>query len=264
MSRAIWKGHISFGLVQVPVALHPATQDEDLDMSLLDRRDFGPIGYRKVNKATGEEVPPSEIVRGYEHAEGGWVILTDEELRAANPKASQTIEIVAFVDANAIDPRYYVRPYYVAPVKKNTKAYALLREILRRAGKIGIAKVVLRTRQYMAALLVRDDILVLELLRYASELRGVDEFDLPGADLAAIGVTDRELKMADLLVEALATEWEPAAWKDEYRADLLRLIEEKARTGRISPIPVAGAGAEEPVDIMALLKRSLEATKVEA
>src|SRR4051812_4831184 len=149
MARVIWKGHISFGLVQIPVGLYPATKDDDLDFTLLDKRDQSPIGYRKVNKRTGEEVPGGEIVRGFELDEGSYVVVTDEELANFDPEASHTIDLVAFVDAKEIDPRYFVRPYYVAPTQRGGKAYALLRETMRKAGRAGIARVVLRTRQYV-------------------------------------------------------------------------------------------------------------------
>lgn len=265
MSRVIWKGHISFGLVQIPVGLHPATQDDELDFTMLDRRDHSPIGYRRVNKRTGEEVPYAEIVKGYEHEEGEYVLVTDEEMKSANPEATQTIDIVAFVDGADIDPRWFVRPYYVAPTKKSAKAYALLRETLRNSGRVGIAKVVLRTRQYIGALMVLDDILLLELLRYATEVRSTGEFDLPARDLAALGVGQKELQMAGLLVETLATDWDPKAYKDEYREDLLELIRQKAATGQVQAKRAVELGAEpgEVIDIMALLKRSLEATRAE-
>ncbi|MFZ5476965.1 MAG: Ku protein [Myxococcota bacterium] len=258
MSRVIWKGHVSFGLVQIPVNLHPATQDDDLDFTLLDKRNMSPIGYRKVNKSTGEEVPGDEIVRGYAWEEGEYVLVTDEELKAANPAATQSIDIVAFVDGDQLDPRWFVRPYYVAPTKRSAKAYALLRETMRRTGKIGIAKVVLRTRQYVAALMVRGDILVLELLRYAAEVRGTQEFDLPGRD---VEVGEKELKMAELLVQTLATDWDPSQYEDEYRKDVLALIEQKARTGVTAPRRAVEEGEEagEVVDIAALLKKSVEA-----
>lgn len=262
MSRVIWNGHISFGLVQIPVGLYAATQDDELDFTLLDRRDHAPVGYRRVNKRTGEEVPWAEIVKGYEHEVGEYVIVEEADLKAANPASTQTIDIVAFVDGADIDPRWYVRPYYVAPPKKSAKAYALLRETLRKSGRVGIAKVVLRTRQYIAALLVHDDVLVLELLRYPTEIRGTAEFELPGRDLAALGVGEREAQMAGLLVDMLAGKWNPAEHKDEYREDLLRLVEEKVRTGKVAPKRAAEAEAEggEVIDLMALLAKSLAAT----
>lgn len=260
MSRVIWNGHVSFGLVQIPVGLYPATQDDDLDLTMLDRRDHARIRYKRVNERTGEEVPNAEIVKGYEHEDGEYVLLEDADLKAANPAASQSIELVAFVDGAALDPRWFVRPYYVAPSKKSAKAYALLRETMRRSGRVGIAKVVLRTRQYIGALMVHGDILVLELLRFAAEVRGTKEFELPAQDLATLGIGEREQQMASLLVETLAADWDPEAYRDEYREDLMRLIEEKARTGKVAPKRVAEAAeGGEVVDLMALLKRSVEA-----
>lgn len=259
MARVIWKGHISFGLVQIPVGLYPATSDSDLDMHMVDRRDMAPIGYKRVNKRTGEEVPSEEIAKAVEAAEGAWVLLEDEEIAQAAAESTKRIDIVAFVDAADLDPRWFVRPYYVAPEKRTQKAYALLRETLRRSGKVGIAKVVLRTRQYLGALLVKGDILVLELLRYATEIRDPKEFDLPKGDLAALGVGDKELKMAELLVASLEEAWEPTRYHDEFREQLERIIDEKARTGHVAARPSEEAPAAEPVDIMALLQRSLDA-----
>lgn len=259
MARVIWKGHISFGLVQIPVGLYAATSDNDLDMSLVDRRDLAPIGYKKVNKRTGEEVPSEEVAKAAEAPDGGWVLLDDDEIRAAAPESTRSIDIVAFVEAEDLDPRFFVRPYYVAPERRSGKAYALLRETLRKSGRVAIAKVVLRTRQYIGALLVRGDILVLELLRYADELRDTKEFDLPGADLAALGLGEKEEKMAELLVASLQEDWDPSRYHDEFRASLERVIEEKARTGRVTVRPEAAPTSAEPVDIMALLQKSLAA-----
>lgn len=259
MARVIWKGHISFGLVQIPVGLYPATSDVDLDLHMVDRRDMAPIGYKRVNKRTGEEVPSEAIAKAAEAAEGAWVMLDEDEIKAAAPESARSIDIVAFIDADQLDPRYFVRPYYVAPEKRTAKAYALLRETLRSSGKIGVAKVVLRTRQYLSALIVRDDILVLELLRYADEVRGTQEFDLPQRDLEALGVGNKERQMAGLLVTALEDTWDPSRYHDEFREQLTRIVEEKARTGQVTVQPSGAAPPTEAVDIMALLKRSLEA-----
>ena len=260
MARTIWKGHISFGLVQIPVGLYPATKDEDLDFTLLDRRDRSPIGYRKVSKRTGQEVPSGEIVRGYALDEGSYVIVTDDELARFDPESSHSVDLVAFVDGAEIDPRYYVRPYYVAPTQRGGRAYALLRETMRKSGRVGIAKVVLRTRQYIAALMVQGPILVLELLRYPAEIRGIEELDLPDAT-----VEEREMKVAEMLVDTLATNWDPEEYHDEWRGKVLDFIEEKARTGAVAP---RGAEEEAPVgevvDVMALLQRSVERAKQKA
>lgn len=261
MARSIWKGHISFGLVQIPVGLYPATQDADLSFHMLDRRDHSPIGYKKINKNTGEEVSSEDIVKAIEWSEGEYVELSEDDFAKANVEATQSIDIFAFVEQTAIEPRWFVKPYYVAPTKRSTKAYALLREVMRRTGKVALAKVVLRTRQYVAALLVVDDVLVLELLRYAWELRRPTDLDVPTADLAQLNVSARELQMAEQLVHGLSDQWQPEQYRDDFHDDLQALIEEKARTGTVTPrhLPEEAEGAEV-LDIMSLLKRSIEAT----
>ncbi|MES2639830.1 MAG: Ku protein [Myxococcota bacterium] len=267
MARATWKGHISFGLVQIPVELYLATRDDDLDFDLLDRRDMGRVGYKKVNKGTGEEVPADDIVKGYEVEDGQYVIVDDEDFAKANVEATRTIDIVAFVDGAEIDPRYMVRPYYVTPTQKKAKAYALLREVLRRSGKVGIALVVLRSRQYVAALVVQGRLLVLELLRYANEIVDPNTLEAPAEGLDAMGVTAQEMKMAEMLVAGLEADWDPKAYHDTYRDDLLALIEAKAAAGGLSTVatPIADEeGGGEVVDIMELLKRSLAATPKKA
>lgn len=263
MARSTWKGHVSFGLVQIPVELYSAARDQDLSFDLLDKRDMGHVGYKKINKKTGEEVQGDDIVKGYEYESGQYVIVDDEDFEKANVEATRTVDIVAFVDGDAIDPRYMVKPYYVIPTQKNPKAYALLREVLKRTGKVGIAKVVLRSRQYIAALVVRGDILVLELLRYADEIIDPATLDAPSGDLEKLGVTAKEVEMAEMLVAGLDAEWEPEAYRDEYRDDLLALIQAKAKAGGVTPVAAPAARADDEghvVDIMELLKRSLEAS----
>ena len=168
MARAFWKGSISFGLVEIPVSLQPAVQTHDLDFSLLDRKDFSPVGFKRFNKNSGRDVPREEVVRGYEYEPDEYVVLTDEEIARANVERSQTIDIVQFVERDEIDPLYYETPYYIEPLKKASKSYALLRAALEKSHRVGIARVVLRTRQRLAALLVRDEILVLDLLHCTS------------------------------------------------------------------------------------------------
>lgn len=262
MARAIWKGSISFGLVNVPVSLITAEKRDELQLHLLDRRDRSPVRYVRVNQSTGEEVPWEETVKGYEHEEGVYVVLTDEDFRRANVEATETVEIVDFVKAQDIDILYVNTPYYLEPRKEGRKAYALLRETLRRTGQAGIAKVVIRTRQYPAAVVVRGDVLVLELLRYAHELRDPAELDVPGENLAELGVTDKELDMAERLVDAMVAEWNPSQYRDEYREDLLELVRDRVKHGDLAPVvpaPAAERRGAEVVDIMGLLKKSVEA-----
>lgn len=251
----MWKGHISFGLVQIPVELQTAVRDQDLSFDLLDRRDMAHVGYKRINKQTGEEIPADDIVKGYAYEEGHYVIVEDADFEKANVEATRTVEIVAFIDDGAIDPRYFVQPYYVVPTQKKPKAYALLREVLQRTGKIGVAKVVLRSRQYVGALMVRDGVLVLELLRYAPEVLDVANIDVPS--LETLGVTEKELDLAALLVRGLEAAWDPTAYRDEFRDDLLALIEEKARTGDVHAVTEVPQEAGNVVDIMELLKRSV-------
>jgi DNA end-binding protein Ku len=267
MPRVIWKGSISFGLVHVPVGLYPAEQRDELHFAMLDRRDMSPVGYKRYNKSTGEEVPSEEIVKGFEYEKEHYVLLTEDDFRRANVEATQTVEILDFVPLDAIELLYYDKPYYLEPLKKGEKGYALLREVLRRTGKVGIARVVLRTRQHIAALVPFGNMLVLELLRYHDELRDPAAFKVPTESLEALGVTPRELDMAERLVEGMAETWTPEKYRDEYRDDLLRLVEEKVHAGRIEaveePAPGAPRKRAEVIDLMTLLKRSVEETQKE-
>ena len=263
MARSIWNGSISFGLVQIPVGLYPAEQQDELSLTLLDRHDMAPVGYDRVNKQTGARVDWNDIVKGYEYGKGQYVVLTDADLKAANVEATQTIEISAFVDEDEIDPMYFDRPYYLAPTKQGRKAYAVLRETLRESKKIGIAKVVIRTRQHLAALRVQKERLVLQLLRFAHELKSPDDLEVPGKNLKELGVTGREISMAKQLVEGMVTAWKPSQYHDEYRDDLMAKIESKAKAGEINVIsetraPKAPRRRAKVVDLADLLRRSVE------
>lgn len=263
MARTIWKGSISFGLVNIPVALQSAQRREELSFTLLDGRDMSPVGYKRVNKATGEEVEWDRIVKGYEYGKDQYVVLGEEEFRRANVKATQTIEILDFVEAERVPFVYYDRPYYLEPTQRGgEKGYALLRETLNRTGRAGIAQVVLRTRQHLALVAPLEDVLVLNLLRYHYEVRGRDELRVPGRDLAALRISEREIEMAERLVEDMTTGWDPARYRDEYRDDLMRVIQEKVESGKTleleTPQPGEAARGAEVVDFMTLLKRSVE------
>ena len=263
MARAFWKGSISFGLVEIPVTLTPATQSNDLSFSLLDRKDFSPVGYKRYNKNSGRDVPWDEIVRGYEYERDEYVVLSDEELRQANVEATQTIDILEFVQREEIDPLFFETPYYVAPLKRGSKSYALLRAALERSGKVGIARVVLRTRQRLAALVVRDGVLALDLMRYAHELRSAEEVDVPPKSGKGAGVTETEIKMAMQLIEGMSGTWDPGQFQDEYRNDVMALVKKKVKSGQTHTI-VEPTPSEEPrpkrsevMDLMPLLKESL-------
>ncbi|MGH7502927.1 MAG: Ku protein [Longimicrobiales bacterium] len=265
MARALWKGNISFGLVSIPVGLFPAEQSEEgLSFAQLDRRTMSPIGYRRYNKSTGEEVPWEEIVKGYEHEPGEYVVLTDEDFQKANVKATKTVEIIDFVDMDEIDPMYFDRPYYLAPSNTTSKGYALLREVLRRTGKVGIARVVIRTREHLAAVMTRGGMLLLEILRFPYELRSAEGLEVPGDDLKDLGVTEKELKMAELLVDQMVEEWTPGKYKDTYRDDLLARIKQKIAAGETEAVTPEATEEEEEategvIDIMSLLKKSVSA-----
>ena len=265
MPRGLWKGAISFGLVNVPVELFSAEKrSSELDLTMLDRRDFAPVGYKRYNKSTGEDVAWAEIVKGYEHQDGKYVVLSDEDFRRANVEASRTVEILAFVDLAEIPAVFFETPYYLAPGKRGEKAYALLRETLKKAGKAGIATVVIRTRQYLAALIPQDDVLILNTLRYASELKDVEEVGLPHTAVKGPKVTAKELDMALRLVDDMAEEWKPEKFKDTYRDDLLARIKEKIKKGETEEITAPQKGEKQPaagaqvIDLMTLLKKSVE------
>jgi DNA end-binding protein Ku len=261
MPQMIWNGHITFGLVSIPVALYPAEDRDELDFTLLDKADMSPIGYRKVNKATGEEVPKERITRGFETDKGRYVIVSDADLRRASPERTQQIAITQFVDPAEVEPKYYDRPYYLEAVPKQEKGYALLRETLRKTGKMAIATVVIRTRQHLAALTAEDLVLVLDLIRYPQELRDPSRLHHPGTGLKAFGVSEKELKMAERLVEQMVEPWDPSKYRDEYRDELTAFIRKRAKAGKVEepeveePAPQEGKG--KVIDIMSLLKQSV-------
>ncbi len=260
MPRELWKGAIRFGLVHIPISLYPAEQREELSFSMLDRRDLQPVGYKRYNKSTGDEVPYEQIVKGYEYEEGRYVTLDKEDFKRANVEATQTIDIVGFVDAAEIPPFYYESPYYTAPGKHGDKGYALLREVLERLGKVALANVVIRTRQHIAVLYPRDNLLILNTLRYQNEIRETKGIEAP-ADLKEAKVQPNELKMAERLIEDMEMKWDPKQFHDTYTEDLLKLIEEKAH-GELKEVPKAKRPREaEVIDFATLLEKSLEARK---
>jgi DNA end-binding protein Ku len=266
MPQAIWKGSLRFGLVTIPVGVYSAEESDELSFTMLDRRDLSPVGYQRINKSTGEEVPWDDIVKGYEYEDGEYVVLGEEDFKRANPEATQTVDITSFADLAEIDPVYFDRPYYLAPTKGGEKAYAILREALAASGKAGIAKVVLRTREHLAAVIARDDALVLELLRFPTELRDTEGLDLPAEGLKDAGVTRKEIEMAEQLVNGMVEEWDPDQYKDEYRKDLLARIKAKVQAGETEVIPEPEEAERERegaqvIDIMDLLKRSLEESR---
>lgn len=260
MARAAWEGAISFGLVNIPVAVFSAEDSgETISFNMLDARDMAPIGYQRINKETGKAVAWEDIVKGYEIEDGKYVIVTDEDFKKANPRATRSVEILDFVDVADIDPAFLETPYFLAPAKNGGKAYAVLREALKRSGKAGIAKVVLRTKQHLAAVIPRGDALMLEILRFAHELRDPKDLDLPPESAA----TSREIEMAEKLVKGMTSRWQPSKYRDDYTQDLLALIEKKAKHGDVEEVEDVEDDLKPTnvVDLMPLLKKSLEAAE---
>ena len=264
MPRAIWKGAITFGLVHVPVELYPAEERREFKFSMLDKRDFSPIGYKRYSKKTGKEVEWSDVVKGYEYGKDQYVVLSDEDFRRANVKASQTIDIETFVPAGEIPPQFYETPYYLVPTKTGEKVYALLRETLRSTGRVAIAQVVIRTTQHLALVAPSGRLLMLITLRYPDELRGSEGLSLPAEGLKTAHVTTKEVDLAKRLVDDMTEHWKPSEFHNTYHEDLMRRIHEKIKAGQTKEItkPEKGAEAEprsaEVIDLAALLRQSLE------
>lgn len=264
--RVLWKGAISFGLVHIPVALYSATVDHGIDFDWLDKRTMDPVGYKRINKKTGREIAREQIVKGIEYESGEYVVLSDKEIAAAYPKTTQTIEIETFVPANGIPFVYLERPYYVAPINRGAKVYALLRETLQRSGRVGVARVVIQTRQHLAALVPVGPGLVLNLLRWGADIRPWTDLPLPSEDAKKAGLRPRELEMAKELVEDMSADWDPEEFRDEFKDEILRLVDRKVKAGQTEtvtqPEPEEGEQAGEGrgakvIDLTELLKRSL-------
>ena len=257
MPRAIWKGTISFGLVTIPVGLFSATSAEQLSFHLLDSRDFSAVHNKRVNENTGEEVEWDAIVKGYQLEDGRWITMSDDDFAAANVKATRTIDVLGAVCEDQITVGYFDSPYFLAPEPQGAKAYALLREALRRAGRVAVGQIVIRSRQRLCALVPEGDLLLLEVLRYPYELRDASELDVPSSDLAGLGVTDAEIALAGQLVATIETTWDPVTYHDTYHDDLLALIDRKAQ-GEVIPAPEPPAPTAQVIDIVSLLKQSVE------
>ena len=262
-SRILWKGAISFGLVHIPVALHSATIETGLDFDWLDKRSMDPVGYKRINKKTGKEIDKDNIVKGIEYDDGQYVVLTDEEIKAAYPKATQTIEIECFVPNNEIPFVYLDRPYYLAPIGKGDKVYALLRETLLKTGRAGIARVVIQTKQHLAALVPAGPALVLNLLRWGEAVRTWDQLDLPAPGIKGTGLKEREIEMAEQLVDDMTSHWDPEKFKDEFTEEVMALVRKKVDAGQTEHViqpdaEESAAPSANIVDLTELLQRSLK------
>ncbi|HYF59806.1 MAG TPA: Ku protein, partial [Burkholderiaceae bacterium] len=260
MSRTLWNGAITFGLVHIPVGLHPAVRDSGIDFDWLDARSMDPVGYKRVNKRTGREVERDDIVRAVKTDDDRYVVLSDDEIRAAYPRTTQTIEIETFVPAREIPLEYMDRPYWLAPGAKADKVYALLREALRARDRYGIARVVIQTKQHLAALVPFGRALMLVTLRWPEDIRSPDELELPPEGRKATGLSDAEMRMAAQLVDGMSDEWEPERYRDRFRAAIETLVERKARAGDATGVePLEEAPApDNVVDLTELLRRSLQ------
>lgn len=266
MAGSIWKGSISFGLLNIPVSLQKAQEQEDLHFSMLDKKDLSQIKYKKVSAKDGKEVPWARIVKGYEFEKGQYVIMEKEDFKAANPKATQTIDIEAFIDFDEVDLMFFEKPYYLVPQKSGIKGYFLLAEALKKTNKVAISKVVIRTKQHLAAIMSKGDYLVLELLRFGHEVLDIDEVDyLDGVSKPKF--SPKEIKMAEELIKGMTDEWDPDQYKDTYSDDIMKLVKRKIKAGDDHEIePEDSQKAEKisssnVVDLMPLLKKSLEAKK---
>ena len=255
--RAIWKGTISFGLVSIPVSLFPAMRREELKFRLLRQSDHSPVNYKRVAQADGKEVPWDQIVKGYEYEKGKFIVLKDEDFKRVDVEAAQTVDIINFVKIDDVNPMLFYKPYYMEVAKGGDKAYSLLREALLASGKIGIAKVVIKTRQHLAAVKPQEKGLMLELMHFPEELLDADEFKAP----KAIKVGPRELKMAQDLIVSMSTKWEPEKYQDDYHEALEELIEDKLKHRAPEKPARKKKAASNVIDLVSVLQESIKASQ---
>jgi DNA end-binding protein Ku len=260
MARTIWKGAVSFGLVHIPVALVPATSQQGIDFDWLDKRSMDPVGYKRINKTTGEDIERENIVKGVQYEKGRYVVISEDEIKKAHPKATQTVDIIAFVDAADIPFLYIDKPYFLKPDRRGEKVYALLRETLKKTGKAGLANVVLHTKQHLAVVMTLGDALVLNTLRWGNEVRDIDALELDEESLRP-SLNKREVDMAVRLVEDMSEKWDPSQYRDSFQEQIMALVEEKANKGHIESVgdedDTAQSQGAEVIDLSELLKRSL-------
>jgi DNA end-binding protein Ku len=266
MARPIWTGTLSFGLLNVPVSLMSGERKVDLHFRMLDSRDRKPIRFERVNADTGEEVPWKDIVKAFEYDKGSYVVMEPEDIKAAASEGREAVEVEAFVELDSIDRRFFEKPYILVPGKKAEKGYVLLRETLKKTGKAGIARVVVRTREYICAVLPQDDALVLLILRYPQELVDPADYKLPSGEAESYRITAKELEMATQLIESMAGEWNPADYHDEFRERLQEVIRKRIKAeGAVAKVDDEPEAREDAatnvVDFMALLQRSLDSKK---
>ena len=251
--RPTWKGSISFGLVYIPIAVYPATREEKLSFRQLRRTDLSPIKYKKVAEADAKEVPADQIVKGFEYERGRYIVMNDEDFEKVRIESTHSIDITDFVDLEQVDPKFFYKPYFLEPQKGGEKAYALLHKALSGTAKIGVAKVVISNREHLAAVKPDGLFLILELMHFASEILSAEELNRgPNAAL-----NEKELKMAQALVDSMSVPWEPEKYRDEYRSAVMDLIEQKAKNKKIDMPPVAPRPTTNVVDLVKVLQESL-------
>jgi DNA end-binding protein Ku len=254
MAHAIWNGTINFGLVTIPVKLFTAVRENELHFNQLHSKDKGRIRYQRVCESCGKEVPWEDIAKGYEFEKGEYVVLSEEDLKQANVEATQSIDIVQFVELTEIDPMFFEKPYYLEPEKKGRHAYGLLRDALAKAGKVGIARVVIRSREHLAALKPHGDALILEIMHFADELVDMDDLNIPSKSEAPV---PNEMKAAQMLIGSMTSEFKPAEFRDTYRDDVLAMIEDRAKGKPAKRAAKKAAAPSNVVNLMDVLQRSL-------
>ncbi|ABS77257.2 Ku protein [Coxiella burnetii] len=259
-ARPLWKGQITFGLVNVPVSLYPAVGKTEIHFHLLDSRNMARVRYERVNEETGEEVPWNEIVKAYEYNGGDYVIVEEKELKKAAPESTQSIEIESFIPRRELDCVYFDKPYYLVPVKNGEKGYVILREVLKKTKTVGIARIVIRSKQYLAAVFPYQKGIMVNLLRFAQEFRKTDELNLPTQDIKKYKITPKELSIAEQLVNSMLTQWKPEKYHDEFREKIMKWVEAKIKTGKTISIEKEEAApvSTNVVDFMQLLKKSIQ------
>lgn len=259
MPRSIWSGYISFGLVAIPVSLYPVEKKNDLHFHLLDSRDKSRVRYERVNSETGKEIPWNDIVKAYEFDKNNYIIIDEKEFQKASPKTFKSIEIEEFVDLKDVDYLYFDKPYYLLPDTNNKKAYVLLREALRKTNKVGVAKVVIRQKEYLSLILSHQDALILYLIRYQQEIRNASELSFPTQNLSGYNIVDKEIKMAVDLIKEMHAPWQPEKYHNEYRDILMNWIEDKIPDESQTTLQPKSTGKRDDViDFMTLLKQSMK------
>lgn len=262
MTNPIWNGHISFGLVNIPISLYAAEKRSEIRFHLLDSRNKAKIHYERVNDDTGQEVPWNKIVKAFEYDKKNYVVLNQDDFKRAAPEATKSIDIENFVHLSEIEPIYFERPYLLVPEKTGEKGYVLLREVLQKTAKVAVAKVVLRERQYLSVVMPIANALMLNLIRFKQEIKPFNEFHLPEENIKKYKISPQEIKMAEKLVESMTSRWKPEQYHDDYREALMQWIEQKATHKKSQRKPkVKEELPENVMDFMAALKKSLQKTK---